>query len=116
MRGYSICGAVVALLCVSANARAYSFQNYSVMVSVEGGTRANALRLNTGTRKTPATAAEGGVSAELMVYAPKDWPHRWSIVASLWPDVEGTWSIPTQGRRPGLATPLLDPGILKDLA
>ncbi|MEW5854377.1 MAG: hypothetical protein AB2A00_36720 [Myxococcota bacterium] len=111
-------GLVAACLALSlpTAAHAYSFRATSTLVSVQTGPRANVMRLDKGTRRTPASAMELGVSVETVLYAPQHLPHRWSLVLSVWPDLQGTWDAPTTGRRPGGSNPLPDPGVLKDLA
>jgi hypothetical protein len=97
-------------------ARAYSYHLFSTLVDVEGGARFNTFRLDTGTRRTPAGAAQVGALVDVVVWAPWWLPHRLSVVGGLWPDVQGTWDVPVTGRRPGLNLPSPGPHVLKDLA
>ena len=111
------CLATFALLTAwGSDARAYSYRLFTTMVDVEGGARFNTLRLDTGTRKTPAGAAQMGVLVDVVVWAPWWLPHRVSVVGGLWPDVQGTWDIPVTGRRPGVNLPSPGPSILKNPA
>src|SRR5687767_4048275 len=110
--------ALIALcaLAPSTEAHAYSFKLYSVIVSGEAGVRVNNFRQTDGTRRTPAMGAEGGINVEVVVFSPKYYPSRISIIAGLWPDMQATFDAPTTGRRPGPHDPAPDPGIIKDFA
>lgn len=113
-RGMGIlCALLGALLGQPSLAGASTFKPFSTLVSVEAGPRANALRLDDGTRRTPGGAAEAGILVETVVLSSPWWPHRLSVVGGLWPDFQATPDLPVFGRHPSLGRLLPNPGILK---